>query len=323
MGRLTYTTDDLVVGVRSLLDESNQDSVDTVTDILPSLNRALQYGMDILARKYPEPLLKHSTLVLVAGQAEYSIPEDCFEDRLLKVEIAIPGGGGATYRKVERISYRDISDYESSITTNLPIYYCVIGRNIRLLSTPSGTYSARVWYLTEPEQLVLPQGRLTHIGSNLQYVVLDTAGESLSTESDQLASYVNLINGQTGQVRATLQISSVVEDKITFRTVPLRTSVLGRTVTGVLPLDTRQDDYLCSVVGSCIPAPASPLGNFLIEYCVAEMTGKLGGDRTTEEQILDKFEKQLERIWVGRERQMRVQKKSEKWGTPVRRWWYE
>lgn len=326
MSRLMYTTDDLVAGVRSLLDELNQDSVDTVTDILPSLNRALQYGMDTLARKYPEPMLTHSVLDLVGGQAEYDIPEDCFEDRLLKVEIQIPsgqGGTGYTYRKVERISYRDLSDYESSITTNLPIYYCVIGRKVRLLSTPSGTFPARIWYLREPEALVLPQGRVTHINAPATYVIVDTAGADLSTESDQLASYINVIDGQTGGVKATLQMSNITDDKISFRTSPLRTTVLGRTVIGTLPTDIAEDDYLCSVVGSCIAYPSSPLGNFLIEFTVAEMTGKLGGDRVAEEQILDKFEKQLERIWVGREKQMRVQKKSEKWGTPVRRWWYE
>lgn len=326
MARLLYTTTDLVAGVRSLLDEFNQDSVDTILDILPSLNRAMQYGMDTLARKYPEPMLMHAPLVLIGGQAEYPIPEDCFEDRILKVEITIPsgqGGTGATYRKVERISYRDISDYESSVTTNLPIYYAVIGRNIRLMSTPSGTFPARIWYLREPETLVLPQGTVTHINVPAGYLVVDVAGSDLSTESDQLASYVNIIDGQTGEIRATMQIANIVDNKISLRSSPLRTTVLGRTVTGTLPTTLENDDYICSIAGTCIAYPSSPLGNFLIEFTVAEMIGKLGGDRTAEEAILDKFEKQLERIWVGREKQMRIQKKSDKWGTPVRRWWYE
>lgn len=322
MARLLYTVDDLVSGVRSLIDEANQDSVDTVADILPSLNRGQQYGSDILARKYPEPLLVHRTLQLTSGVAEYSIPEDIFEDRLLKVEMQIPSGSSATFREVVRISYRDISNYESSIVTNIPIYYCVVGRVIRFVSTPSGTYSARIWALQEPEKLVLQQGRITHINAGARYVIVDSVGDQLTSESDQLGSYVNLIDGQTGIVKATLQIQNITDDKVSFRSVPQRGTVLNRTVVGELPAELGQDDYLATVDGTCIPLVA-PLSNFLIEYTVAEMMSKLGEDRTSEEAVLKKFEEQVERSWVGREKQMRVQKRSEKWGTNTRRWWYE
>lgn len=323
MARLLFTVDDMVSGVRSLIDELNQDSVDTVSDILPSLNRAQQYGFDIMARKYPEPILTHQVLTLVSGTAEYTIPEDAFEDRLLKVEMLIPTGTSATYREVARISYRDISNYESSIITNIPIYYCVVGRTIRFVSTPSGTYSARIWYLREPEKLVLQQGRITHINSGANYVIVDQAGDGLSSESDQLGSYVNLIDGQTGIVKDTLQIQNITDNKVSFRTVPQRTSVLNRTVVGALSADLSQDDYLATIDGTCVAISGQPMVNFLIEYATAEMIGKLGGDRATEETILKKFETQVERAWVGREKQMRVQKRSEKWGTNTRRWWYE
>lgn len=323
MARLMYTTDDLVSGVRSLLDELNQDSVSTVDDILPSLNRALTFGFDILARKYPEPVLTHTVLALQSGVQEYDIPENCFEDRLLKVEIQVASGTSATFREIPRISYRDLSNYESSIVSNIPIYHCVIGRKIRFVSTPSGTYPARIWYMREPEKMVLQQGRITHLSVPGRYVIVDTAGADLSTETDQLASYVNLIDGQTGEVRVTLQIQSIVEDKVSFRVSPLRATVLGRTVASEIPATVGEDDYICSITGSCVALSGAPLSNFMIEYTVAEMTGKLGGDRNLEEQVLDKFEKQLERSWVGRERQMRVQKRSEKWGTNTRRWWYE
>lgn len=323
MARLLYTVDDLVSGVRSLLDELNQDSVNTTSDIIPSLNRGQQFGFDILARKYPEPILAHAVMTLSPGVNEYSIPEDAFEDRLLKVEMQIPSGTSATFREVNRISYRDISNYESSIVTNIPIYYCVIGRTIRFVSTPSGTYNARIWYLREPEALVLPQGRITHINSGARYVIVDAVGADLTSEVDQLGSYTNLIDGQTGQVKATLQIQNISEDKISFRSVPSRSTVMNRTIVGNLPSDLQQDDYLAAIQGTCVPTTGQPMSNFLVEWAVAEMTAKLGGDRIAEEEILKKFEQQVERAWVGREKQMRIQKRSEKWGTNTRRWWYE
>lgn len=323
MASILYTVTDLIAGVRSLTDELNPDSVSAVQDILTSLNRGQQYGFDILARKYPEPILTHTIMALASGVNEYDIPEDAFEDRLLKVEMYIPSGSSGTYREVPRISYRDISNYESSIQTNIPIYYCVIGRKVRFISTPSGTYSARIWYLREPDKLVMPQGRITHINALANYVIVDQIGSDVTTESDQLGSYANLIDGQTGIVKATLQIQNITDDKVSFRSVPQRASVLNRTVVGSLPLDLSQDDYLTTIEGTCVPQVGSPITNFLIEYAVAEMTGKLGGDRGSEEAVLAKFETQVERMWVGREKQMRVQKRSEKWGTNTRRWWYE
>lgn len=320
MARLLYTVSDLVAAVRSLLDESNQDSVSTELDILPSLNRGLTFGYDILARKYPEPILTHETLTLSGGTQEYDIPEGYFEDRLLKVEIEIPSGSSATYREVTRISYRDISRFETTAPSAVPTAYVILGRKIRLLGSPSGIYSARIWGLREPEALVLPQGRVTHISIGSRYVVVDEIGADISTESDQLESYVNLVDGQTGEIRATLQIANLVDNKATFRSVPLRSTVLGRTVVGEIPTTVQQDDYLCAVSGSCVPSSSVALSNFLIEFSVAEMMGKLGEDRTGEEQILDKFEKQLERSWVGRENKMRVQSRSSPWRS-VRSGW--
>jgi hypothetical protein len=47
------------------------------------------------------------------------------------------------------------------------------------------------------------------------------------------------------------------------------------------------------------------------------------GNAQEEDSILDKFEKQVERVWVGQEKHMRVQKRSSNWGVPTRRWYYE
>lgn len=324
MSRLLYTVDNLVSEVRSLLDEQNVDAVDTDLDILPSLNRAQDMAFDIYARKYPEPILAHAPFPLSANVQEYDIPEDVFEDRLLKVEISVPSGGlNATQRECTRISYRDISNYESASVTNIPYYYAVVGRKIRFVPSPTGTYSARIWYLRNPEKLVLPQGRITFLNTLSNYVIVDSVGSSLTTESDQLGSYVNVVDGQSGEIKGTLQIATLNENKVTFRTVPLRATVLNRTVLDALPDDLAQDDYLSPIDGICVPYYGRPTGNFMIQFAVAEITRKLGGESATQEEVLKKFEQQVERTWVGRERQMRVQKRSQTWGVPTRRWYYE
>lgn len=323
MAKLLYTVQNLVDEVRSQIDEANQDSVDTNLDILPALNRGNDFAFDIYARLYPEPILTYSTLPLVADTSEYTLPEDTFEDRVLKIEIQIPSAGRATFREVQRISYRDLSMYESSSKTNVPYYYAVFGRKIRFAPTPTGTYSARMWSLKQIEKLVLPQGRITTINTGSNYVIVDAAGGDLTTEADQLGSYVNVIDGQTGEIKGTLQIQILLEDKITFRTSPLRSTVLNRTISTLADLSISQDDYICSVEGTCVPYYSTPTSNFLIQFASESMTRKLGGNADSEEKILDKFEQQVERTWVRRETTLRIKKRSQNWGVPVRRWEWE
>jgi len=325
MSKLNYNVANMVEEIRYQIDELNRDSVSTEMDILPTLNRASDFANDILSRKYPEPLLKYSTLDLQAGVFEYDIPEDVFEDRILKLETTVPvGTGRANYIEIQRISYRDITNYESAAISSFPLYYCIIGRKIRIVPQPSGSYDARMWFIRNPEKLVMPQGRVTLISSAQNYIIVDQADGNLTTQSDQLASYVNVVDGQTGEIKGSLQIQSIVDNKITFRTVPSRSSVFNREIdTSLQDIEIQQDDYICAIDGICVPYFGRPTSNFLIQYAVAEITRKLGGAADTEENILKKFEQQVERTWAGRQQDLRVKKKSNVWGTNTRRyWWY-
>ena len=327
MSSLLYTVDNLIQEVRSQIDESNTDSISTEDDILPALNRAQDYAFDILARKYQEPILAYTTLTINSTDIEYDIPEDVFEDRIQKLEIIIPASGAqASYREIQRISYRDISNYESSSKSNTPYYYCIIGRKIRLVPGPTGTYNIRMWYLRNPETLVPPQGRLTVVNTASNYIVVDNAGALLTTEADQLGSYINIIDGQTGVLKGTFQVQVLSDNKVTLRSTPLRTTVLNRTVSGsLLDADSQPivalDDYIAPIQGTCVPYYGKPICNFLIQYAAAELVRKLGGAADQEEKILEKFEKQVEKNWAGRETQLRIKKKSSSWGNPINRWW--
>lgn len=326
MSSILFTVQDLADQIRSQVDEQNRDSVSTEQDILPTINRAQDYAFDILAKRYPEPILKYTTLTMNGGQQEYDIPEDVFEDRINKIEMVIPSGANPnpTYREIERISYRDITNFETPGRNSVPYYYAIYGRKMRFVPGPTGQYSARMWYLRNPEKLVLPQGRITIVNSASNYVIVDSAGDALTTEADQLGSYVNIIDGQTGEVKGSLQIQSLASNRIQFRTSPTRPSVINRAITGSLSsITVNQDDYLSPVDGTCVPYFGKPITNFLIQFAVAEITRKLGGESDKEETVLDKFEKQVSRTWSGREQTLRIKKRSRIWRTPARRWLWE
>ncbi len=328
MSKRLETLDDIIAQVRSQIDEENQDTVSDEVDILPALNRAQDYAMNILARHYEEPLLVHKPYTLEARQAEYELPDDIFEDRLEKVEVSING----TKHEVKRASYRDLTEYETSSSSNIPYYYAILSNKFRLVPAPTATYSLRIWYLRAPEQLVAPQGRITKVNSASNYVVLDSIGEDVTTESDDLNSYVNVVDGRTGRVKATFQVKSINGNRITFKSTPTSTTRLGRTIATDMTMLTDpdadpstqdasitvdQDDYICNVRGSCVVTFARPVTNFLIQYAVAEMTRKLGGPADMEERVLKKFEDQVEHSWVGREQKLRVNKRSRHWGGTV------
>jgi hypothetical protein len=318
VARKLYTVEEIATSVRARLDEMNRDSIDTERDILPALNRALEYAVDIYARHYPDPYIASTILPLINGQQDYEMPENVFEDRVVKVDLK---GTTNYYQDIVRVSYRDLANFETEGSTATPFYYATLGRKLHVVPTPSGTYSLRIWYIQNPEQLVLPQGRVTVVNTTSNYIVVDSPGNQLTTESDQLESYVNIINSKTGEIRATFQIASIDDGRVTFRTSPSRGEVLGRPITSTLTaLTASKDDYICICTGICVPYLSSPTSNFLIQFAVAELARQLGVNGQEEEQVLQKFEDQVKKTWSGREPTTRIAKRSQAFGTNIRKW---
>lgn len=322
------TVDDLISDVRSLLDEENQESVDTADDILPALNRGQDVAANILARHYESPLLTHSTVTTNNGQREYTIPDDAFEERLEKVEVKV----NELFYPVVRIDYRNISLYETQGATSIPYYYAIIGNKFRILPTSNGNFNLRIWYNKDPLPLVQPQGRITKVDTTNQFVTLDNVGSNLTTESDNLNSYFSIIDGQSGVRKGTFQAKTIANNRVTIKTTPSQSSVYNITVdTDLGGLKEERDsdvsvtvdvgDFVCLAEGTCIPFFKKPFSNYLIQYAVSDIRRKLGGPADLEERVKKDLEKLVERSWVGREQAIRVTKRNDKWDLPIRRYW--
>lgn len=172
--------------------------------------------------------------------------------------------------------------------------------------------------MRDPAPLVLSQGRVTLISASRDYLVVDALGSSLSSDMSSLESFVNVVDGASGDIKATLQVQNVNGNKVTFKSTPSRATVLGYTVSATLPTDVGLDDYICNVTGSCVPFIKKPLSNFLVQYAVAELTRKLGGPADLEAAALRQLEQQVERSWVGREQTLRIKRRSRWWDFPLR-----
>lgn len=300
------------------MDEDDVENLRDEQDILPALNRAQDEATNILARHYEDPLLAEKEVDLIAGQQDYDIPEDAFEQRLEKVEIKLRG----SYYEVERISYRHASSYEHGQNSSIPYYYAVIGNKWRLYPTPTGTYDARIFYNKNPETLVKQQGRITSVNVANDYLYVDEVGSSLTTEVDDLNSYVNIVDGQSGNVKATLQIQAINSNQIKFKTTPSRSTVLNKEIVGTIPTTVEPDDYVCTIHGSCVPFFKKPTSNFMIQHAVANLNRKMGSPADMELRILDEYRQQVERSWVGREQNRRVKKANPNYIRNYRRYFF-
>lgn len=315
----SLTTRQLVLAIRSLIDETNEAEISDEQDILPSLNRGLEDALDILSRKYPDSLITHRTVSLSEGpDGLFNLPEDAFQERLEKVEYYLNG----YYSDVTRIDYRDLTPFDVPGTTGAPFYYAIIGSQFQVVPRPAGLDGLRIWYIPELGPLVPEYGRITVTGvdnslpTQRSYVrVTDVVDPTqVSQDVSTLESFVNLIDHRTGRIKATLQIASISGSKLIFSASPTRTNVQGRTVVGALPASVELDDYLCPVDGTCIPPMRSPLSNFLSSYAAAEIKAmKLGGDPQVAMNLLARFEDRVAKTWVRREQSTRIGKASRNW----------
>lgn len=310
--------DDLIAEVRSLIDEVNVDNISDEDDILPSLNRGQDHIASVLARRYEEPLLTQTVVTPTAGQELFDIPDDAFEGRIEKIEAFT---GNSDYYEITRISFRDITNYEYPNYTSIPQYYAVIGKQFKILPAAGTSYQMRLWYLKDPQPLVKSQGQVSLVNPGGNYLITDEIGGDISTNMDNLNSYVNVIDGDTGDVRATLQVQTLDDQRITFKSIPTRSTVLGLPVTGSFTAeDIRPDDYITTVHGSCISFFKKPLSNFLITFAATDIkVNKLGGDPGLLVQQLDAFEKQVEKLWAGQEQSFRVKRVNSHFGNRRRR----
>lgn len=307
--------DDLINSVRSLLDEDNTATVNDDRDILPALQRAQDVCVNILTRKYNDPFVTHATLQPISGQSEYDIPDDAFEERLEKVEVNRLG----LFYEIKRIDFRDISAFENTSQQNIPYYYCIVGNKMRLVPQPTGTYPLRIWYIKDPESPVKSQGRITLINASQNYLVVDSIGSDLTTSMDELNSYVNIIDGSSGIVKQSLQIQSIQGNKVKFKSVPTRSSVLNKTISSSIDSSVEEDDLICVVSGSCVPRFKKAVAHYMVQFAVADIVRKLGGSTEIEEKVKKEFETMVEKEDKGRETSTRVRKVNRNWAVITRR----
>ena len=304
------TTSDLVRQVRSQLQETNTSPISDQM-IIDALNRGKDYAVDILARFYPEPLLKPTDELTPDSDGLVDIPENTFEQRIKLVQYRY----GNRWRNLRGLNVSEISRYEGS-SSAWPVGYQTYQQKIRILPKPSPSVPIKLWYMEEQEDLVTVQGQITQVSVAENFIVVDSVG-SLLDEQDTYYKYVNICDAQSGELKATMEIESVTGDKIILKSAPVllnpRTNVLNKTILNEIPPTVQADDYISSIFGICVLPLRKPMSNFVLQFATTEIRRALGFDTTADEIALERFEKQVEKTWGNRENTGRIQMVNPVW----------
>lgn len=304
----------MVEAVRQLSDEDNTTDISD-SDIIASLNRGQQRLVRIASRKYEPMFMRETTLSSFDGtnSNEATIPETAFSLIIDQVDVVL---NNRSYR-VTQAPIRQMSELETgSSTTSIPWYYSIRGNKILIYPYPSSNTSLRVRYQIRPPKLVKSQGRITTIDSGNTQVYIDSVGSDLTTSIAALKAFVNLVDGTTGLVKATMQISNIDTDSniISFKTSSLdRSTVFNQTVSTSLPSDLGLDDYLTIADGTCIPQLVRDYSDFIIQHSVVETLNRLGLPSNEAYARLKELEDDVMKMWSGRPRSRRVTNKSRQW----------
>jgi len=310
--------DNLITDIRALTDESNTEDVSDV-ELLSSLNRSQQKLVRLAARFY-EPLFMRELEISTFSGREATIPE--YANGLIIDQVDVIQNGRA-YR-VYNAPIRDMSLLDdTSYTSSIPQNYAIRGNKMLLFPSPASGVTIRIRYQIRPPELVLSQGRITDIdslSSNILYV--DSLGSDLTTSIDSLKAFINVVDGTTGDVVSTAQISAIDTDskKITFKSASLdRSLVFGQTVSTSLSTDIALDDYIVIANGTCIPTYTRDYSDFLIQHSVVETLNRLGVPSNEAYAKLKELEGDVKAMWAGRPNSQRVVQRSKHWSRKIRR----
>lgn len=305
--------DDLIQEVRDGVDEDDTADLSDAK-ILRALNRAQLKLARLAVRKYPA-LLRREYAETVSTRA-VEVPETAYAWTVN--EVAVRSSGSTAWLPCVRAQGQDLVPWDTAATSAVPSHWDQQGTQVLLYPTPSNT-EVRIRYQLRPPDLVKSQGRITTVGSGQVY--LDAVGDELTTSIAQLKAFVNLVDGTTGVVKGTMQVSAVpatIASPLTFKSSGLdRTTVFGLTVDTAIDADVAVDDYVCIANGTCVPVMFSDYADYLTLAAVIELRRAAGEAVTDEKDQLAALEDDLKAMWAGRAGGKRVTRAANHWSARV------
>jgi hypothetical protein len=305
--------------IRRMAGEQNTDGNIPDDMLLDAINRASKEAAMLLGRYYPVPLITKTNLMTTTSEPELDMPEDCLEGRVLKVELMLPS---APPRELLAISPEDNHKFEEAEgTVTYPNVWFEVGftRKIRVLPQPMAGLTLRVWYVKDLPELAISQGKITNITNLLtsNYLLVDEVGDDLTATLTEDGSHVSIVDGQTGLIKATYEVSNVnsTTGRITFASSPTVSTIDNTTVTAPSSSDgVALGDFLCVAPFSCISQIRSPFVEYIKQYAFALIQQVNGADAQIAYAALNRLEKFVKSMDKGKPSTLRVSQRSHAYG---------
>ena len=301
--------EDLIQQVRDVTDEDNAEDVSDAF-IIRMLNRAQQDLVSEITRKYNPQFMNEVVLTAkdfaadssgVARVADLSKYMSSVAFKINSVDSRI----GDAWTPVRQVPFSHTLALDTKTGTSLPVIYSMQGSRIYVYPNVDTLVQLRIRYQMRPPKLVATEGRIVEWTANT--ITLNKAPSSISELEDDLLNYINIIDQFTGQIKVTLQVNEILNEKeITIKTTDVRDTIFGLPVSAAIPEDISSEDLICHAAGTCIPFLVSDLTNYHVEIAAFHVKRALGTVDTPDFQERDRVIERVSKLWSGRENTMKI-----------------
>jgi hypothetical protein len=292
------TIQDLIDEIRSTIEEENEVQVQDDRDLLPIINSAHEKAFEVLSQVYSDPILTFSTHTL--SEQVWTLPENIFQE---KIRAAVwVDASDQKIRDCKKSSIFTHLDKQTTVGSGFyPSSYISLGRRIKFSSVPNGRLM--LFYLKEIDRLVRPIATIDSI-SGTDTILFSDLDPEYDPTLGRLDSYLNIIDGQTGLVKGSVQVKTLGTASLEIKSIPERSRVLNRTISSDLttltdelsqPYTIEGDDYLCSVKGTCVLPYLSLIKSYVKQESIATLKRNQGFAYDVDQQLVAQFRSDMQK----------------------------
>lgn len=176
-------TSDVIALAKEAADLTNSNFITDAT-WLKWFNQSYKKFYNLCVGTYEDLYIKSSTINVVSGTEDYSLPSDVLKVRLLEVNDGSPKPRTLrpwTLTDKNRIAY-SVYDY--------PLRYILFNKTIKLIPLPTSNVVLTLFYIPAPAAVTDTATQLEYWGGYSRYVELDMAIKALKKEESDTQELV-------------------------------------------------------------------------------------------------------------------------------------
>lgn len=268
-------TFELIMAIRDQLLEYDTDPISNAS-IMRKLNMIYTYMYSHIVRAEDTRFGQKVDFPLTASTTEYDLPKAAWGQRIEQLVVPYPSASKVTalgWNEIKRVDYKEVFKYDvPRIHVYVPEVWSQLGSKVYVF--PKLYTNADAYIIISPQlvPLGITSGQITAINTGTGVITLDNMNDtSLATRlALPLNAFLSIIDYRTGEIKYTLNYSTVSGNDVTLRT-PLRSSYMGQTIStpsATVLAGISQDDYVVPGVATCLSIMSTEYDQFMVNAAV-------------------------------------------------------